>query len=78
MLNLVIYSAEKEIFKGTAESIYVPAREGDFEVLSGHAPILALLDKGLIRLRTDAEEKSFPIEGGFIEVHKDEVTLLIK
>ena len=78
MLNLIICSREQEIFKGKADSLYVPAKEGDFQILSGHAPLLGLLEKGKIRLRSGKEEKSFDIEGGIIEVHNDEVSLLVR
>lgn len=77
MLNLTICSREKELFQGKADSVYVPAKEGDFEILSGHAPLLGLLKKGKIRLRTSQQEKTFDVKAGFIEVHDDEVSILI-
>ena len=78
MLDLIICSAERKIFQGEIEAVYVPAKQGDFQILSGHAPLLAVLDKGNVRIRTQREEKNFSIEDGFIEVHNNEVTLLIK
>ena len=78
MLNLVICSREEELFQGRADSVSVPAQEGDFQILSGHAPLLGLLEKGKIRLRSGKEEKSFDIQGGIIEVHNNEVSLLVR
>ena len=78
MINLIIYSADKPLFQGKVDSVYVPAKEGDFQVLSGHAPLLARLDKGDIRIHSDKEEKTFSIEAGFIEVHNNQITLLVK
>ncbi len=78
MINIIICSKDRQLFQGEVESVYVPAKEGEFQILSGHAPILALLDKGMIRLQLGREEKSFPVEAGIIEAHKDRVSLLIK
>lgn len=78
MLNLIICSREKEIFQGKADAVYVPAKEGAFEILDGHAPLMGLLDRGKIRLRSNRQEKDFEIEGGFIEVHNNEVSILLR
>ena len=77
-INLMISSAKEKIFEGEVDSVYVPAKEGDFQILKDHAPILAALEKGKIKIRIGTQEKTFDAEAGFLEAHDNKVTLLIK
>ena len=77
-MNLVVLTPDKELFHGTVTSVNVPAIGGRFEVLKDHAPIVAALDKGEVRFQTKkGEKRSIRIEQGFIEVLRDEVSLLV-
>jgi F-type H+-transporting ATPase subunit epsilon len=77
-MNLVVLTPDKELFNGSVTSVNVPAIGGRFEVLKGHAPIVAALDKGEVRFTPKkGEKKSIRIEQGFIEVLRDEVSLLV-
>ena len=77
-MNLVVLTPDKELFHGAVTSVNVPAIGGRFEVLRGHAPIVAALEKGEVRFQTKkGEKKSIRIEQGFIEVLRDEVSLLV-
>ncbi|MEO5906800.1 MAG: hypothetical protein ABIQ11_08740 [Saprospiraceae bacterium] len=77
-MNLVVLTPDKELFHGSVTSVNVPAIGGRFEVLKGHAAIVAALDKGEVRFTpTKGEKKSIRIEQGFIEVLRDEVSLLV-
>lgn len=78
-MNLVALTPEKEVFKGKIKSIKVPGTGGQFEILKGHAPIVAALGEGEVRiLDSKGEKTSFKIEKGFVEVLNDEVSLLIQ
>ena len=57
-MNLTILSPEKEIFSGDVKSVKVPGSAGQFEMLDNHAPIVASLAKGEIRVLTDKGEFS--------------------
>ncbi|MDQ3015698.1 MAG: hypothetical protein M3R25_03110 [Bacteroidota bacterium] len=77
-MNLVVLTPDKELFHGSVTSVNVPAIGGRFEVRRGHAAIVAALEKGEVRFQpTKGEKKSIRIEQGFIEVLRDEVSLLI-
>ena len=77
-MNLVVLTHDKELFQGAVTSVNVPAMGGRFEVLKGHAPIVAALEKGVVRFQpAKGEKRSFRIEQGFIEVLRDEVSLLV-
>ena len=77
-MNLVVLTPDKELFHGAVTSVNVPAIGGRFEVLKGHAPIVAALEKGEVRFQpAKGEKRSIRIETGFIEVLRNEVSLLV-
>ena len=77
-MNLVILTPDKELFHGKIKSVNVPAVDGRFEVLKGHAPIVAALGKGEVRYQlSKGEKRALQIEQGFIEVLRDEISLLV-
>ena len=78
-MNLVVLTPEKEVYAGSIKSVKVPGSNGQFEVLNGHAAIVAALSEGEIRIiEDDGNKKTFNIEKGFIEVLKNEVALLVQ
>ena len=53
MLTLKIVSPEKIEFTGEVESVKVPGTQGNFEILTDHAPIISTLQKGVVDLIID-------------------------
>lgn len=79
MLKLKVISPEKIIFKGEVESVKVPGTQGNFEILTDHAPIISSLEKGQISFTLkDGQQKSCDIAGGFVEVKRNEVNLAVE
>jgi F-type H+-transporting ATPase subunit epsilon len=78
-MNLVVLTPEKEIFHGEITSVKVPGISGQFEILKNHAPIVAALGQGEVRiLDKKGEKQTFKIQKGFIEVLKNDVSLLVQ
>ncbi len=78
-MNLSVLTPEQEIFTGAVTSVKVPGIGGQFEILSNHAPLVSALDKGEVRIKTaEGKVEKFEIAGGFIEVLKNEVSLLVQ
>ena len=78
-MNLIVLTREKEIYNGTVTSVKVPGINGSFEILQNHAPIVAALGEGEIRiLDKSGSKKTFMVKKGFIEVLKNEVSLLVQ
>jgi F-type H+-transporting ATPase subunit epsilon len=78
-MDLVALTPEKELFKGEITSVKVPGINGQFEILNGHAPIVAALAEGEVRiLDASGAKTTFNIHKGFIEVLNNEVSLLIQ
>ena len=76
-IHVDIVSAEGEIFSGPAKMVFLPAAEGEIGVAPRHAPLLALLKAGEVRVQPpDGDEQSFYVGGGALEVQPMKVTVL--
>lgn len=78
MLQLKIISPEKTVFNGEVESVLVPGTLGSFEILTDHAPIISSLEKGIVEFSTKEGKKQLEVNGGFVEVKKNEVSLCVE
>lgn len=68
-----IIAPDKVALQDEIEFLAVPAYDGEMGILPGHAPLLAQLRPGILRLKKSEEVKLFAISGGFIEVHPQRV-----
>ena len=75
-IHVDIVSAEKEIYSGTAEIVFAPLVTGEVGILPRHAPLLARMKPGEVRVRTATEELSFYVSGGMLEVQPHGGTVL--
>jgi len=76
-LFVEIVAPDERVFRGEAESLRAPGTEGSFQVLRGHAPMIASFEIGPLFVTTDAGERiSYATSGGFLEVLDDHVTVL--
>src|SRR5882672_8495586 len=69
-------SPEQLVFSGEVEHVVVPGTEGEFGVLAGHAPLIAMLKPGILVILGDGEPKRIVVGGGFAEVSPDGLTVL--
>jgi F-type H+-transporting ATPase subunit epsilon len=81
-LRVRLVTPERILFDTTADAVELPAKNGYMEVLYGHAPLLAELGAGDVRLHgghnSDAAEAEqiYNVSWGFVEVLPDRVTIL--
>ena len=78
MLQLKIVSPEKIEFDGAVESVLVPGTMGQFEILQDHAPIISTLQSGKVVYATAEGNTGLEIQGGFVEVQKNVVSLCVE
>ncbi len=71
-----LVSPDKISFSGEVDQVDVPGAEGDFGVLAGHAPLIALLRPGLMTVYAAGEKTRLVVLGGFAEVGPDGLTVL--
>lgn len=61
-----------------ASSVIAPGLDGFFGVLPNHAPLLAGLGRGQIKInKTDKKEFLQSVDGGFLEVKHNHVIILV-
>jgi F-type H+-transporting ATPase subunit epsilon len=56
--------------------VVLPGAAGEMGILPHHAPVLAILKYGVIKIRQDGKEELFTVAGGLAEVQPDIVTIL--
>jgi F-type H+-transporting ATPase subunit epsilon len=76
-LRVSVITPAKPVYDCEAESVVVPAFDGELGVLPGHASMLALLGTGEMRVTTsDGALRRLAVRGGFLQVHQNQVTVL--
>jgi F-type H+-transporting ATPase subunit epsilon len=77
-LEVVVVSPARPIFEGTAPWVTVPAWDGQLGILPRHAPLVAALGSGLLRIgREGGKVERFAVSGGFLKVSGNRVTVLV-
>ena len=75
--HLDIVSAEALIYAGPATQVIVPGKVGELCVLARHAPLLAELRPGLVRLADQfGRRQELFVSSGYLEVLPYAVTIL--
>ena len=76
-MKLEITTPDKQIFSGDVDLVQLPGSDGLFEILHNHAPMIAALGKGKIKVQNpDGKLQFFEIKGGVCEV-KDNVIMVL-
>jgi F-type H+-transporting ATPase subunit epsilon len=71
-----IVSQDRTVFQGDVDIVILPGAAGEMGILPHHAPVLAILKYGVIRIRKSGREELFTVAGGMAEVQPDIVTIL--
>lgn len=77
-LHVDIITPERNLFSGAATAVQLPGVEGLFQVLANHAPIMAALTSGRVKIDTAKGSEFVAIDGGVVEVSGNTVTVLAK
>jgi F-type H+-transporting ATPase subunit epsilon len=75
-LKCEIITQERRVFDGEVDIVIAPGTEGEMGILPQHAPLVAALDYGELRVRQGGQVSSFAIGGGVIQVSNDHVIVL--
>lgn len=76
-LKLDIVSAEKQIFSGEAEMVFVTGEMGELGIAPGHAQLLTTLRPGFVRaILPNKTEEVFYISSGMLEVQPYNASVL--
>jgi F-type H+-transporting ATPase subunit epsilon len=82
-LRVRLVTPERTLFDHEATAVELPSKTGYFEVLYGHAPLLAELGAGDVAIHngpgiesTSPDTTRYNVSWGFVEVLPDRVTIL--
>lgn len=77
--RLTIAKVGEQLFSGEVQSVTLPGKEGVFQVLAGHEPVVATLREGEARIVDNAgEAHTLPVtDGGIAEVTREQATVLL-
>ena len=76
-LRLEVVSPDGLVFEGDVGMVVVPATGGEIGILPRHAPLVAQLAIGELRVRTLGNETiSLAVADGFVKVQTDKVIVL--
>ncbi|MDP1865336.1 F0F1 ATP synthase subunit epsilon [Bradyrhizobium sp.] len=71
-----LVSPEKLAFSGEVDQVDVPGIEGDFGVLAGHAPVVAVIRPGILTVTAGGTQHRIIVLGGLAEVSDKGLTVL--
>lgn len=75
-MQLEIITPDKTLFQGEVESATFPGSKGSFQVLKNHAALISSLEKGKVIIKQDKKEQEIMVNGGIIEVLKNNIIVL--
>ena len=76
-LSFTLVTPERVVYSDDAvDMVVAPGADGELGILPNHAPLLAALAIGELRLKRGAEEESFAVHGGYVEVLANKVIVM--
>ncbi|HLE39811.1 MAG TPA: F0F1 ATP synthase subunit epsilon [Acidimicrobiia bacterium] len=74
--HLDIVSPEAIVWSGEADMLVTRTTEGEIGILADHEPTMAALATGSAEIHADGKVITLAIHGGFLQIFRNEVTLL--
>ena len=75
-LQLDVVTPERRVLSQAVNSVTVPGRAGEMQILPGHAALIAELKTGVLTYNQNGTTHQLHVSGGFIEVSDDRVSVL--
>jgi F-type H+-transporting ATPase subunit epsilon len=75
-LQLEVVTPERRVLSESVNSVTVPGRNGEMQILPGHAALISELQTGVLAYNQDGTTFQLHVSGGFIEVNSDRVSVL--
>lgn len=77
-MKLKIITPESIVFSGEVGLVSLPGKYGSFSILENHAPFITTLKKGVLTYTTYIDSINIDVEGGFVEVNNNIVTVCLE
>ena len=75
--DLSLVTPEGAAYEGEAEMLIVPGASGEIGVLARHAPLVAMLKAGEIRIKASGNWQAFAAGPGYFKVQQDRALVLV-
>ncbi len=75
-MHLEIITPEKKIFEGEVQIATFPGADGSFQVMNNHAPLISILQQGVVEYKGPGINDKVSITGGVVEVLDNKTILL--
>lgn len=75
-LRCIVVTPERKLLDEAVESVVVPLPDGELGIYPQHAPLIGRLGAGELRVRQGSQLRRFYVEGGFVEVLGDVVSIV--
>ena len=75
-LQLEVVTPERRVLSESVNSVTVPGRGGEMQVLPGHAALISELQTGVLAYNQSGTNFQLHVSGGFVEVNDDRVSVL--
>ena len=75
-LQVELVAADRKVWEGEATMVIARTLDGELGVMPGHTPVLGVLVEGTVRIRATGGDVIVDIDGGFLSVDHDRVTLV--
>ena len=77
LLQLEIVTSEATVFSGDVDYVSAKSVDGQIGILPNHISLISELDNGNLIWRNGNNEEDIFIQGGFIEIIDNKVTILV-
>ncbi len=75
-LQIAVVTPERSVLDQPADAVVVPLFDGELGILPGRAPLIGRLGIGELRIRRGEQLSRLYVDGGFVQVRGDIVTVL--
>ena len=75
--TLSILTPSGKVFEGTVDALLAPGLEGHFGIFTQHAPFIAALKRGILKLQIKNQMNLFVIDSGILEVNAEHETIVL-
>ena len=75
--DLSLVTPDGAAFEGEAEMLIVPGAAGEIGILARHAPLVAMLRAGEIRVKAGGDWQAFAAGPGYCKVQQDRALVLV-
>lgn len=75
-LKLIVVTPEATVLDVRAQFVTVPLFDGELGIARNHAPLIGRLGFGELRYRFGGETEKYYVDGGFVQVQENVVSVL--